>query len=123
MLADILLKTAGAEKEDYVYYPRPSGAGTEQCIRQQVFQDMKIPIDLEYNDRMYMVFDDGHWHEELTNDWIRKTPYKLHSEQMPVDSIGLPFVKKGETRFCKYCNKDVPTDILHGHIDGIVTEH
>lgn len=122
MLADILLKIAGEEhQEDYTYFPRPSSAGTEKCIRQSVFHSMGIPIDMEYNDRMYLVFDDGHWHEELTNDWIRKSIYNLHSEQMPVDVMKIPFIKAGKTRFCEHCQKDVPTNMLHGHIDGILT--
>ena len=123
MLANILLKIAGEENKDseHVYFPRPSMSGTEKCIRQSVFHSMGVPIDMQYNDRMYLVFDDGHWHEELTNDWIRKTAFQLHSEQMPLDIIKIPFIKAGKVRWCQHCNKNVPTDILHGHIDGIIT--
>jgi len=46
-----------------------------------------------------LVFDDSSWHEELTADWIRKTAFRLHSEQM-----------------------EVMTAVGPGHIDGIVTD-
>lgn len=123
MLADILLQIGAAEhNDDYEYFPRPSSGGLQKCIRQSVFHSMGIPPDLATNDRMFMVFDDGHWHEELTNDWIRKSTYTLHSEQMPIDVMKIPFIKAGKTRWCRHCNKEVPTDILHGHIDGIITD-
>jgi len=46
-----------------------------------------------------MVFDDGNWHQELIADWIRKSAYALHSEQMKIE-----------------------TPVGPGHIDGILTD-
>jgi len=102
MLADILLKVAGMTAEDqHQYYPRPSMSGPERCIRQMTYHAMGLTPDKQLADRMVLVFDDGHWHEELTNDWIRKTAYQLHSEQMVVD---------------------VRPPMKTGSIDGIITD-
>jgi hypothetical protein len=73
--------------------------------------------------RAILTMDDSSWHEELTADWIRKTSYKLHSEQMPLNipvSLSLP-----ERKFyCRTCKKEVviPKNCLHGHIDGILED-
>jgi hypothetical protein len=56
---------------------------------------------------MYLVFDDSSWHEELVADWIRKTTFKLHSEQMRVD-LG---VKIADYKFT-----------IKGQIDGILKD-
>jgi len=103
MLADILPKVAGQfQEEPHEYYPRPSLAGPERCIRQIVFwargtEAKPLP------GRSLFVFDDGNWHELLTADWIKKSAFRLHSEQMEVEveERGL---------------------VLRGHIDGIITD-
>ncbi len=101
MLADILHQVAGQfEGEEHKYYPRPSLAGPDRCIRQMVywglgFEEKPLP------GRTLFIFNDGHWHEELTFDWIRKSAFELHSEQMEVE--------------CRQPMK-------RGHIDGIVTD-
>ena len=113
MLAEVLLKIAAEEakqrdaeyfkqygKTRTKYYSRPSSAGPEKCIRQMVFHSLDIATDKPMDDRMWMVFDDGHWHEELTMDWIRKSVFQLHSEQMVVK--------------CR-------PPMTFGHIDGILT--
>jgi len=102
MLADVLLKVAGMTADDpHDYYPRPSIAGPNRCIRQMVMWGLGLERNRSTPDRMIMVFDDGKWHEELTNDWIRKTAFKLHSEQMELD-----------------CAPPMKT----GHIDGLLTD-
>lgn len=100
MLADVIVKVAGMEKEErHEYYPRPSLAGPERCIRQMVYWGSKTPADKETGDRFQLAIDDSTWHEELTADWIRKSAFQLHSEQMEVD-----------------------TPVGKGHIDGILTD-
>lgn len=104
MLADILIKVAGMEKEDrHAYYPRPSIAGPERCIRQMVYWGSGTPEDTKMSDRFVLVLDDSSWHEYLTSDWIQKTAFKLHSQQMTVSVTW-----QGLT--------------LTGHIDGIITD-
>ena len=101
MLAELIPKIAAmeaAEKEPGKYYPRPSLAGPERCIRQMMYWGMDTPQE-KAGDRMWLVFNDSSWHEELTADWIRKTAFRLHSEQMKVKH-----------------------DFLTGHIDGIATD-
>ena len=100
MIANILHTAAGMEREEFKYRHRPSGAGPERCIRELVYKAKETTVDRQINDRILHIFQDGHWHEELTNDWIRKTTYKLHSEQMTVE--------------CGYG--------LKGHIDGIIED-
>lgn len=83
MLAEILPKIAQMEYKEYDFRPRPSLAGPDRCIRQMVFWGMGIPRS-PMPGRAVMIFDDSSWHEELTGDWLRKTAYQLHSQQMPV---------------------------------------
>jgi CRISPR/Cas system-associated exonuclease Cas4 (RecB family) len=102
MIADIIPKLAEFEREDWKYKPRPSNAGPERCIRQMVYHGLEVPKE-PLPGRALLVFDDSSWHEELTADWIRKSAYKLHSEQMKVeiDSQGIK---------------------LTGHIDYLITD-
>lgn len=123
MLADILIKIASFEnKEQHAYHPRPSNAGPERCIRQIVYHAKGIPQDKKIGDRFIHVMNDSSWHEELTADWIRKSAFDIHSQQMPVDIAELPFISDAVFYHCIVCDKDMPANILHGHIDGIVTD-
>lgn len=99
MLADILPRIAAeTQGPQHAYRPRPSLAGPERCVRSLVYDARKIPAT-PFPGRAVMIFDDSSWHEELTADWIRKTAYVLHSEQMAVS-----------------------TPAGEGHIDGILTD-
>lgn len=107
MLAEILHKVAAQEYQqrgDSRYYPRPSLAGPERCIRQMVYWRLGVPAT-PLPGRGVMVFDDSIWHEQLTGDWIRKSAYDLHSEQMKVT------IKRDPYKF-----------VLHGKIDGILQD-
>jgi len=84
MIADIIPKLAEFEREDWKYKPRPSNAGPERCIWQMVYHGLEAPKE-PLPGRALLVFDDSSWHEELTAGWIRKSAYKLHSEQMKVE--------------------------------------
>lgn len=99
MLAEILPKIAAELREpDHDYYPRPSIAGPDRCLRSLVYWANGTPR-APLPGRAVMVFDDSSWHEELTADWLRRTAFKLHSQQMAVE-----------------------TPVGKGHIDGIVTD-
>ena len=104
MIADIIPKIASEyfkEKQgEKPFYPRPSSAGPERCIRQMVYHGLNIP-PAPLPGRAVLVFDDSSWHEELTAEWIRKSAFHLHSEQMEVD-----------------CRPPMKT----GEIDGIITD-
>jgi len=106
MLADIILKIAGQfqEKEDSEYYPRPSMAGPERCTRQMVYHSLNMPKE-QLAGRAVMIFSDSSFHEDLTADWIRKSAYQLHSEQMKIK-----------------CTIPGFTLVLYGSIDGIITD-
>lgn len=87
MLADILLKVAAMEareKPDSEWRPRASLAGPDRCMRQQVYWASRTPRDREVNDRIWHIFDDGQWQEELMIQWIEKSGYQIHSRQMEV---------------------------------------
>jgi len=127
MLADVLVRVAGFEKEDHgLYAPRPSLAGPERCLRQMVYWANGTPEDRMIGDRFIMVLDDSGWHEHLTADWIRQSAYTLHSEQMHINTpMGLDFLPE---RICKAkvsgkeCGSVIPAGNLGGHVDGIVKD-
>lgn len=106
MLADVILKIAGQfqEEEEHKYYPRPSMAGPERCTRQMVYHGLNIAKE-PLAGRAVMIFSDSSFHEDLTADWIRKSAFQLHSEQMEIN-----------VDFPGYGIK------LTGHIDGVVTD-
>ncbi len=110
MIADILHKVAGMEKEErQLYRPRPSLAGPERCLRQMVYWAFRVPEDKQMADRFVMVLDDSSFQEAITEDWINKSAFQLHSQQMEVECIELSFMPEGKRT-------------LRGSIDGIITD-
>ncbi len=107
MLAEIIEKIAGFEAKGSQYYPRPSLAGPERCLRQLVYMAKGIQ-GKKKEDRFHLILDDSSWHEELTLDWLRKSAFKVHSEQLAI-----------ECGTVKWKGRDFP---LKGHIDGIITD-
>lgn len=153
MIADIIVKAAGMEAEEQgVYYPRPSAAGSDRCLRQLVYWASGTAQDRRTSDRMVLVLDDSSIHETLTEDWLNKTAFQLHSQQMGVNCAVLPFIpppkefdrnalrvelnKTGGNvsraflgwllafgwKYCPICRDAVPLNTIHGHIDGVVTD-
>jgi len=142
----------GFDKERQAYYPRPSGAGTERCIRAQVYHAMDIPETNGIGDRYALTISDSIWHEDLSRDLInRSAMFKLHSEQMALNCLELPFIKKPDElteddmlkivdiniprsrewhlwlhergwKWCGICNELVPLNMVHGHIDGVLRD-
>lgn len=87
MLVELLHKVAQMEDEDrepVEYYPRPSMAGPDRCIRQMVYLARGEEKEKALDGRVLHIFNDGHWHEELTIEWIQKTAFTLHSQQMRI---------------------------------------
>ena len=102
MLVEVIKKIAEETQEArQPYRHRPSSAC--KCIRQSVYHAMKVEPKM-LPGRALLVFDDSKWHEELTSDWIRKSGYKLHSEQMKVDVFKVNNIMVG------------------GSIDGMITD-
>jgi len=122
MLAEILHKILSMEAEpDRPYYPRPSIAGPERCLRQLVYW-ARGDAKKAFAGRMLQVLSDSSWGEETTADLIRKSAFQLHSEQMGASlRNALPWMPDTKWR-CKACDKDIPHKDLHGHIDYIVTD-
>jgi hypothetical protein len=95
MLADLIPKLAGFEAEKQrPYKPRPSSAGPmnakdidTRCLRSMVYHRSGCPA-APLPDRAILTMDDSSWHEELTMDWLRKSTYKVHSEQMLIECHG-----------------------------------
>ena len=96
MLADLIHKIAGMNQadEELPYYPRSSLAGPmhregidTRCLRQMVYWAAGFPKN-EMPGRSFIVFDDGNWHAELTKDWLKKSIYKIHSEEMSIEVDG-----------------------------------
>ncbi|MDI1472101.1 hypothetical protein QI155_06070 [Thermodesulfovibrio sp. 1176] len=107
MLAELIEKIAGFEARESSFYPRPSLAGPERCLRQLVYMAKGIPAKKK-EDRFHLVLDDSSWHEELTLDWLRKSAFKVHSEQLTIE--------------CGVVQWQGKSFVLKGHIDGIVTD-
>jgi CRISPR/Cas system-associated exonuclease Cas4 (RecB family) len=124
MIADTIHKIAAdieKEKEERQYSARPSLAGIDRCIRQCVYWGLNYPKK-PIAGRMILIFDDSSWHEELTGDWLRKSVYKLHSQQMHVNiPAGLGWLPERVCGF-KGCKEKIPKGHLGGHIDGILTD-
>ena len=99
MLAEILHKIASeSQPKRDAYRERPSMAGPERCIRSMVYHANGTKAN-PFPGRALFVFDDSTWHAELSKDWIRKTAYRIHSEEMEVE-----------------------TPVGKGRIDGILTD-
>jgi len=97
MLADLIPKIAAmGQEEDHEYYPRPSLAGPDRCIRQMVYWGLGFKRE-PFPGRSVLVMDDSSWHEELTIDWLRKSAYQIHSQQLEVDCR--PPMQKGHIDF------------------------
>lgn len=129
MLADLILDIASmevAEEETKSYYPRPSITGPERCTRQLVYWALnEKPKPL--SGRAYLVFDDSSWHEELTMDWLRKSAYQVHSEQMPISIPNAFDWMPTGTWHCDRCEKmgvnpNISYTTCHGHIDWLLTD-
>ena len=102
MLAEAIKRVAEETQEDRsMYCHRPSSVC--RCIRALVYHAKGIE-QKPLPGRALLVFDDSTWHEELTANWIRKTAYRLHSQQMEVDILTV----NGYT--------------VKGHIDGIIQD-
>ena len=100
MLVDVIPRLAQMEGEEhqYEYAKRASLADPARCIRQMDYMAQKYPKE-SMPGRTYLVFDLGNWIEEIIADKLRRSAYKLHSEQMAFTVDGIS------------C-----------HIDGIITD-
>ena len=104
MIVELITKNAGADQEQFAYKPRPSSVG--RCFRALVYDAKGIKGD-NFADRALLVFEDGHWHEELIKDHIRKTVYEL---------IEL----KGGTQRIEIATID--GQVMDGEIDGLIQD-
>ncbi len=105
MLVELIAKNAGQTQEGYrKYYPSPSKAG--RCIRSLVYHAMDVSPD-PFPDRAILVFDDGHWDEELIKDYIRKTAYTLDEWKGSKQRISVAMIDGKE---------------MTGEVDGFVTD-
>lgn len=132
MLAELIpLVAEMSQREPSDYFPRASLCSVPNsdyndanCIRKLTYWSMGFPRN-RLQGRTVVLLDDSSWHEHLTFDWLRKTIYKVHSEQLHINvPLDLPFMNE---RLCyvKINNEDcaeyVPKGNLAGHIDCLVT--
>jgi hypothetical protein len=103
VLADILHKIAGDSHNKVMkpFSPKPSNSGPGRCVRQMVFHSMGIEPDSFFPDRLWMIMDDGNYHEGYTAGWIEESGYRLKDVQKKL-KLGFPF--------------------NNGYIDGIVVD-
>lgn len=118
LLPRIAADIANEERRRVPWRPRCSSAGTERCVRAEVYRALgATPAPLP--GRTALVFDDGAWHEELSLDLMRKSAYRVHSEQLAVDPAVVPGSHDGY--YCGVCKRMVEKDMLHGHLDAMLT--
>ncbi len=87
MLVEIIRSVAEETQEARgAYRHRLSAIG--QCVRKLTYHAQGRTPE-PFPGRTILVFDDSSWHEELSADWIRRSGYTLHSEQMAVDIFKL----------------------------------
>lgn len=123
MLVELIPKVLAEEQAETRrsggWRPRCSSAGTDRCIRKEVYKAVGYPAK-PFSGRTLLIFDDGDWHEELTNDKLHKTAMRLHSTQMALNPVIAPDTHHGYR--CSVCGEHVEADVVHGHIDGILTD-
>lgn len=121
MFADIVNQVAQLERSDEAkpYYPRPSMAGPEGCIRKMVYHALGAEAK-PLPGRAVLTFDDSSTHEELTFKWFSKTIYTLHSQQKAVEIPAPGLLLDGF--FCRVCGRKVAPETLHGHIDWMAED-
>ena len=84
MFAEVISSIAAMGQKQQPFRFRPSNAGPEKCLRSLVYESLGFPHKA-LPGRAMLIFDDSSWHEELTLNWLRKSLYKIHSEQMGVE--------------------------------------
>ncbi len=126
MLVDILMKIARDEQPPMgAYRPRPSGWG--RCIRASVYHALGYPAKL-FPGRFVMLLEESGFTEDMMADWIRKSSFNLHSQQMPVNVASMPSRRGREPWLCEVCTKAsgrevwIESEIIHGHIDGVIQD-
>src|SRR5215475_8587049 len=141
MIASILPKVAGLEEHHEKYRVRPSGVTVihqgevhGRCPRATVYDRLGFEPQ-PMPGRAVILLEDSSFHEILTADWIRQSPYRLHSEQMGIDCFEVPGItlpawhcdvchklygRLIPAKQCQFCRQ--PGDVLHGHIDGILQD-
>lgn len=121
LLAPVAAAEAADERPNAPWRPRCSASGTQRCIRADVYKAIgQTPKPLP--GRTVLVFDDGDWHEMATVGWIERTVYRVHSQQMVVEPAMVPGSHGGYTCGQKGCGLKVAPDVIHGHLDCIVTD-
>lgn len=125
MLAELIHKIAGMEQHYGKYTPRASSAGPERCIRSMVYHRLNMERE-SLSGRTMLIFDDGHWHEELTLDWLRQSAFQVHSEQMHINipAMGLDIPERKCSAYIdgKKCGEIIPAGHIAGHNDAIITD-
>lgn len=99
------------------YYPRVSNAGG--CPRALAYKLRGIEESDPHSDRSLSTFADGHLHEDATINLLSETEYEITDAQLGLNVAEIPGVI-GEPRHCSECNKEIPYNVLHGHIDGLL---
>jgi len=103
MIADLIHKVArDMQPPMQDYRPRPSAWG--RCVRASVYHALGYPGKL-FPGRMVVLLEDSGFAEDMTIDWIQRTAFKIHSQQLEVQ-IG---ATRGGVK-------------IHGSIDGILQD-
>jgi hypothetical protein len=115
-ISDAALKEHEQEQRSLSYYPRVSNAG--KCPRALTYRALGME-EKPLTAQKIQLFRDGDWHEHITANWLEKTDFKIVGTQTAVNVTEVPGGQEG-TRKCQVCGEEIPLNMLHGHIDGIV---
>lgn len=100
------------------YRPRVSNAGS--CPRSLTYQALGIEGRGEVG-KMPVLLSDGNLHEDSTILWLEQGGTNVIMRQYGLDVAEIPDEVQ-ENWFCNLCNKEIPGNILHGHIDGVIDD-
>ena len=73
-----------------------------------------------FSGRTILIFGDGNLHEDASVEWLSKTDFPVTHRQEAVDVGVINTADPFSDIYCDTCERDIPSSILHGHIDGLI---
>ena len=87
------------------------------CVRNLVMGIRGVPADAR-SGRMEVLLDDSTTHEDLTFRWLDKTKFPVGDRQRALTIAAVPTTKPIKKYKCDTCGAMIPSNEIHGHIDG-----
>lgn len=113
----LALERNAEENVGKTYYPRVSAAG--RCPRALTYQALGAEVK-PLSAQQVVLFADGNLHEDDSINWLKTTNFPVKDTQRSVNVGVIPGNFPEGSRVCGICEKEIPNNVLHGHIDGII---